>query len=196
MATLPVLPLGSQTSIKLKSNANILSSNVGGPDQRIARLGDRWTFESVCRPMAAAQANPIITALLLGLSEKLVARVPQPGFEIGNPGNPAVSGGGQAGRNLAINGFAPGYKVRNGQFFSVVVAGVRYLHRATADVTANGSGSAIVPILPMLKVSPPNGATCEFADPKIEGFVEGNEQGWTLGLVANVGLTFKINEAQ
>ncbi|MGU3456567.1 hypothetical protein ACLBV5_09660 [Brevundimonas sp. M1A4_2e] len=159
-------------------------------------MGDKWHFESVCRPMQAAQANPVITALLDGLSEKLIAEIPQPGFEIGNPGNPTVASAGQSGSSVTMTGFAPGYQIRNGQFFSIVANGVRYLHRARADVTANGSGAAVVPMRPMLKVSPPAGSVCEFASPKIEGFVEGNEQGWTVGLVANVGLTFKIIEAQ
>jgi len=196
MAVLPSLPLGSQTNIRLKSNANILESSFGGPSQRNAKMGDRWTLEVVCRPMRAAQANPVITALLQGLSEKLIARVPQPGFEIGSPGNPVVSGAGQAGSSLTISGFTPGYQIRNGQFFSIVAGGVRYLHRVRADATANGSGAAVVQFLPMLKVSPPAGSVCEFAEPKIEGLVDGAEQGWTVGLVANVGLTFKINEAQ
>ncbi len=196
MATIPSLPLGSQTNIRLKSNANILESSFGGPSQRNAKLGDRWTLEVVCRPMRAAQANPVITALLQGLSEKLIANVPQPGFEIGNPGNPTVSGAGQAGSSVTMTGFTPGYQIRNGQFFSIVANGVRYLHRARADVTANGTGAAVVPMLPMLKVSPPAGSVCEFSQPKIEGFVDGNEQGWTIGMVANVGLTFKITEAQ
>lgn len=196
MASLPIIPQGSQTNIRLKSNANILESSFGGPSQRNAKMGDRWTLEVVCRPMRAAQANPVITALLQGLSEKLIAAVPQPGFEIGNPGNPTVSAAGQSGSSMTISGFTPGYQIRNGQFFSIVANGVRYLHRARADVTANGSGAATVQFLPMLKVSPPAGSVCEFAAPKIEGFVDGNEQGWTVGMVANVGLTFKINEAQ
>jgi len=169
---------------------------MGGPTQRIAKLGDRWTLEIVCRPMRNNQVQPLITALLQGLSEKTIASVPQHDIEIGNPGTPVVSGGGQTGSTLVLTGFTPGYQIKNGQFFSVVANGVRYLHRARADATASGGGTVSLPILPMLKVSPPAGSVCEFADPKIEGFIEGNEQGWTTGMIGNVGLTFKIKEAQ
>lgn len=191
---LPQLPTGTQTNIRLKSNALMLSSSMGGPDQRVARVGDRWTLEVVCQPMRNAQAGPVITALLDGLSQKVMARVPQDGIAVGSPGSPVVATANQAGSSINLSGFAPGYVIRNGQFFSIVHNGVRYLHRARADVTAT-SGSATIPILPMLKVSPTAGAVCEFAEPKIEGFIDGNEQGWSVGLVANVGLTFKINEA-
>lgn len=196
MAQLPQLPLGTSTNFRLISNANILESSFGGPSQRNAKLGDRWAVEIVCRPMKASQAGPVITALLQGLSEKLIVNVPQPGVDIGTPGNPTVSGAGQSGSSVTMTGFSPGYQIKNGQFFSIVANGVRYLHRARADVTANGTGAAVVPMLPMLKVSPPAGSVCEFAQPKIEGFVDGNEQGWTVGLVENVGLTVKIKEAQ
>lgn len=196
MAQLPSLPLGTQTTLVLKSNANILDSSFGGPSQRNAKMGDRWHYESVCRPMRADQAEAVIVPLLLGLSEKLIAEVPQPGKDIGNPGNPTVSAGGQAGSSLTISGFTPGYPIQQGQFFSIVANGVRYLHKVKEATTANGSGAATVKFLPMLKVSPPAGSVCEFAHPKIEGFVNGNEQGWTTGMVENVGLTFKIIEAQ
>jgi len=147
--------------------------------------------------MRAAQAGAVITALLQGLSDKLLVAFPQPGLTIGDPGTPVVSGAGQTGSSLMISGFSNGYQIRNGQFFSIVQGGVRYLHRARADVTApTGGGAVSIPILPMLKVSPANGATCEFASPKIEGFVEGNEASWTTGLVENVGLSFRIVEAQ
>ncbi len=192
---IPALPRGTQTNLKLKSTALMLNSSLGGPDQRVSRMGDRWTMEVVCQPMRNAQVGPVLTALLDGLSQKVMARVPQDGWDIGNPGNPTVAVSGQAGSSITLTGFTPGYPIRNGQFFSIVANGVRYLHRVRADVTANGSGAANVSILPMLKVSPPAGSICEFAEPKIEGFIDGNEQGWSLGFVENVGLTFKINEA-
>jgi hypothetical protein len=170
---------------------------MGGPDQRIARLGDRWILEVVCRPMRVAQAGAVITALLQGLSDKLLVAFPQPGLDVGSPGSPIVSGAGQTGSSLTISGFSDGYEIRNGQFFSIVQGGVRYLHRVRADVTApTGGGAVAVPILPMLKVSPAANAVCEFASPKIEGFVDGDSASWTVGFLENVGLTFRIVEAQ
>ncbi len=100
--------------------------------------------------------------------------MPQPGLDIGNPGAPVVNGSGQAGLALMLRGFAAGYVVREGQFFSIIHGGRRYLHCAESDATANFSGGLILGLYPMLRIKPLDGAVCEFAKPYIEGIVAGS----------------------
>ncbi|MDO1559829.1 hypothetical protein Q0812_10365 [Brevundimonas sp. 2R-24] len=192
---LPTLPLGSQTNISIQSNAIDLLATFGGPSQRTSRLGDRWTIEVTCRPMRYAQAAGFIAKLIQGLAERVLVAIPQPGLEIGNPGTPLLKGAGQSGRTLQADGFTPGYVIQAGQYFSLVQGGQRYLHQVTDAATANGSGEVELSIYPMLKVSPSDNATLEFAAPKLEGFLQGNRQAWTIGLVENVGLSFAVTEA-
>jgi hypothetical protein len=103
----------------------------------------------------------------------------QDGLSIGSPGAPVVHGDGQTGIALAIGGFAPGYTVRPGQYFSIITAGRRYLYLATASTSAASDGTMTLPIFPMLRVSPSAGDTCEFAKPYIQGSLSGNEAAWS-----------------
>ena len=82
-----------------------------------------------------------------------------------------VNGAGQAGSTLLIRGFSANYAYKEGQFFSVIHGGRRYLYQVAADGAANGSGIAYVPIAPMIRVPPADGSACEFAQPYIEGYI-------------------------
>jgi hypothetical protein len=167
---------------------------MGGPTQRIARLGDRWILRVTCRPMAYTQGIAFVSALMRGISEKVTYVVPQPDFAIGSPGSPIVVSG--SGSVIGASGFTAGYSIKAGQYFSLVKNGVRYLHQVTTGAVADGTGSATISIFPMLKVSLVAGNVLEFASPKIEGFLEGASQTWNVSLARTVGLTFVIREAQ
>ena len=119
---------------------------------------------------------------------------PQPGLVIGNPGAPVINAGAQTGSTLQLRGFAPGYTVRNGQFFSIIVNGQRYLHHAAADTTADGSGAMALPIVPMLRVSPGDGNICEFAQPFIEGVLGGNTVDVELAIAKATPASIQITE--
>lgn len=165
---------------------------MGGPTQRFARVGDRWVLSVSCRSMSYAQSVGVVAVLNQGTSNKLLCPVPQPGLTIGSPGSPVVSSG--SGTSLSISGFTSGYGIQAGQMFSIVHGGVRYLHQATAAVTASG-GSATIVIQPMLKVVVTAGDVCEFAVPYIEGFGATSQD-----IVVNrnnaSALNFTITEAQ
>ena len=185
---LPSLPFGANTEIKLKSSAVDHTPFLGGPVQRISRLGDKWSVKIDCRKMYPSQSGPIITALLLGLSEKVLMTVPQPGIDTSQWADGQIFGAVAGGKTIVITGGGAAKQV--GQFLSIVKNGVRYLHQVAA-VAGN-----TLSIIPALKVSLDGGETVEFGAPKIEGFIAGNEQSWTVGLAENLGLSFEIGEAQ
>ena len=159
---------------------------MGGNVQRVARLGDKWTYQVDLRPMFAWQSRPLIALLLQGLDAKVLCPIVIPGIDTSAATDAvAVSGGG---RSMIVTGDTTTKSL--GQHFSLVANGVRYLHQITAITDQT------IKFIPTLKVKIAGGEVLEFREPKIEGFLDGNEQSWTVGLVSNVGLTFKINEAQ
>ncbi len=168
-----------------------------GAAQRLERLGSRFALDLVTGQLRWAEdRRGWIAALLRGVSDTVLYPVPQPGLQIGTPGNPVVSGGAQAGSNLLMSGFMVGYAVRAGQFFSIVTAGQRYLYAATLNATADGNGFAYVTFWPPLRKSPTAGDVCEFVVPMIEGALSGNEKGWTDERAHTVGLTLTITEIE
>lgn len=185
--TIPSNFSATNTEFSLRSSATQHNPTLGGPSQRIARMGDRWSVKFDVAPMRTRDAEPLISVLLAGLSEKVIVEVRQSGVDLSAYGNGTVTGA-ASGRSLNHSGGGPTKFV--GQFFSVVKNGVRYLHRITA-VTG-----ATLAFLPMLKVALTGGETIEFGSPKVEGFIDGNSQAWTVGRIANAGLSFTLIEAQ
>jgi hypothetical protein len=185
-AVLPTIPIGSQTSVTLKSSSVDQTPYLGGPVQRIMRLGDRWIYEVQCRPMQARQAGTFVGALLQGLSAKVLCPLKISGFDLSGYSDGTATSG--AGKSLVHAGGGAVKFV--GQYFSLVKDGVRYLHMITSV-----SGQTLG-FIPALKVPIAGGEVIEFGSPKIEGFLDGGEQSWTIGLVQNLGLSFRIVEAQ
>lgn len=185
--TIPRLPQSS-IEITLNSLSTDQKPYLGGPVQRIARMGDKWSVKVDARPMHARQAGPIVVALMQGLSDKVVFEVRQSGVDLSDQANGIVSGNAR-GRSLTIAEEA-GQAKFVGQFFNVVKNGVHYLHQITAV------SGRVLSFYPMLKVALTGGETLIFNEPKIEGFLSQNTQGWTVGMVANLGVSFTITEAQ
>lgn len=152
-------------------------SAMGGASQRLNRLGNRFALDIAYPRLKPDPDGRVLgAALRQAKTEGALFPFPQPGLEIGAPGSPVVNGGGQLGAVLQLRGFSPNYVIRAGQFFSIVHGGRRYLHCANFDQDwpANGAGQVALPIHPMLRISPANGAICEFAKPYIEGPVSGS----------------------
>jgi len=183
---IPTVPVSS-TEITLRVSATDQTPYLGGPSQRIARMGDRWSYKVNVRPLRVMQAGPLVTALTQGLTGKVMIEVRQDGVDPSAYSNATVVGP-ATGRALTFNGGGPAKFV--GQFFSVVKNGVRYLHQVTSV------SGPLIQFFPMLRVPLTGGEILEFGSPKLEGFIEGTEQSWTVGMVANLGVTFTVTEAQ
>src|SRR3546814_20332584 len=96
------------------------------------------------RPMRNGDNGRIfVSRLLQDKQDRLLMDWPQPGFTIGAPGSPLVSTAASGGTDLAIQSLTPSSAIREGQFFSIVHGGRRYVHMFTASVVASGPGKGI-----------------------------------------------------
>lgn len=193
---LPADPAPQRVTPSLRRFGNDLTPVAGGPVTRVRRLGDRFSLAVQMPPMDYAdEAMKWIGRLARGTAETVTLAVPQPGFAVGSPGTPRVNGSGQLGMSLNVDGFTPGYVLKEGQFFSIITGGQRFLYVCTADTTATG-GAMVLPFEPMLRRQPADNDLIEVALPTIEGFIEGRESSWTVEAAYNVGLSFKIDERE
>lgn len=170
---------------------------MGGPEQRINRLGTRWGVRYVMPPMGEEEARQFVARLTRGKQTNVLMPWPVTDFDPGSPGTPLINTAASGGTAISIKGLTPGYVVREGQFFSIIHSSRRYVHMSTGDATANGSGIAAVSIFPQLRTAISVNDVVEIADPMIEGRVSpGDEWGWDVDLVGEVGLAFTVAEGK
>lgn len=158
----------------------VLKPALGGPTQTILRMGTRHAID-ITLPTMRAEPDGRVWSSRLRQAKLYGALIVwrQDGLVIGIPGSPVVNGAGQTGTTLALRGFRGGYAVREGQAFSVINAGRRYLHFAAASAIAAGDGTLSLSIFPMLRISPADGDAAEFAVPHLQGSLSGNELAWS-----------------
>lgn len=174
----------------------ILRPILGGALQKLLRLGDRFALDVVMPTMKTEDLGRVwVSRLIQAQRQGAIMRWPQLGFNVGNPGSPVVNGANQSGSTLSMRGLVAGYVVREGQFFSVIHGGRRYLIMATSDAVAAPNGVVVLPISPMLRFRASDGAIVEPV-PMIEGFLEGDSREWTLNAAMTVGLNFRITETK
>lgn len=153
---------------------------MGGPVQTIMRLGTRFALDITVPQMRTEPFGRIFSSRLM--QAKIFGALiefRQDGLKVNVPGGPVlVDGAGQTGFVLHQRGFRPGYAVREGQFFSLLSGGQRYLHRAATSIVVGGDGKLVLPIFPMLRVSPADGDVCEWGKPMMQGSLSGNEALW------------------
>ena len=191
MITLPNIPQSQQT-ITFTSSAVENTPSFNGSRQRIARLGDRFKVDIKCRSLTYPQATKVVSKLLQGSNETVLVPVAQPGLEIGDPGAPVIAADAPGGTTISVAGFSNGYTVREGQYFSIVHDGKRYLHMVTEEKTIAGSGT--LSIFPTLRSPVSTNDVLEFAQPYLEGFLPVT-QNWSVGLVQTVGLSYTVEES-
>lgn len=167
---------------------------LGGPEGRIQRLGDRWGIDIQTYPaLYAEHGMAYLSRLVRGLKNVVRVPFPEPGVSQTGFGAPVVSQAGSAGQVLPVGGLIPGVTIREGKFFNVVIGGRYYLHQVAETVVAGQDGSAVLLIEPMLRRQPPQGSALDFV-PKIEGFVQGNEQSWQISRSKYLPFNYSIVE--
>lgn len=171
-----------------------LTPALGGPVQRINRLGDRWSVQVQMPAMDADEARIWISRLVQGRKSSCLLAWPQP-TAIGGEGAPRVNGGSQAGTSLAIDGLPAGKSIVEGAFFSIVGPDRRYLHQVVAAAVASGSGAVTLSIEPALRIIPADNAVVELATPMIDGMVQGGVS-WSVDMAAEYGLSFTLVERE
>lgn len=197
---LPLAPAPRESTPSYLDFGGTLKPIFGGAMQKLLRLGDRFALNVTLPPLSLFGGNDLarvwIARLVTAQRSGALLPWPQPGFDPGAPGAPLVDGANQAGSSLSLRGFSNGYTVREGQFFSIIHGGRRYVEMATATMSASAAGALVLPISPMLRIRPADGAICEFARPFIEGFLDGDTRSWTIDTALTVGLTFQITEVK
>lgn len=178
----------------------VLRSLVGGKDQRLDRPGSKWGVSFKTRPMKIEDARVWAARLLAGQREKASIRVPQPGLVINQATDYSI-GVAQLANAIILTVHAPnvgeiGKVFKEGQFITLIRAGIRYVHQIQADTVVDGAQNAALPILPELRVAPQVGDVVEVLDPKIEGYVGGDSFGWDIDDAKIHGFSFDIEEAQ
>lgn len=191
---LPTTPQPASVSPRPLDYGGDQTPFLGGPVRRIERLGSRMALDVNMPPMLPEVARVWTARLARAKRSSAVLAWPQPGIEIGEEGAPRVSGAGQGGTFLSVDGLPPNKPLKEGWFLSLVAGGQCYLHQITGDVTASAAGAAVLPIEPMLRITPAHGAVVELARPRIEGLVAAVQ--WTVGEAGLVTLTFAIEERE
>lgn len=154
------------------SFGSTLTPFLGGPSQRINRLGTRWSWQFSMPPMQADVARVWIQALARAEENGAIMAVPQD-IDVGDPGAPLVSAVVAGGLSLPLKGMTAGYPIRAGQYASIIHAGRRYLHLFTEDVTVGAGGTTTAAVWPMIRTSLAINDVVEIAAPKVEGWLDG-----------------------
>jgi len=172
-----------------------LSPILGGPDQRIVRLGSRFQITITTEPMLSREEGRVFRQRLMrAKSEGAITRWPLD-FAPGDPGSPVINGSVTGGSTISIRGLTPGYTIREGQFFSIIRGARRYMHSSNSGVTAGGA-TATLTITPMLRVPLLDGDTVELAEPMIQGLIDGDALGWERAAHGKFPFTYTIREME
>lgn len=185
----PYLPRSWTPELRLVDYGADLTPPLGGPAQRAQRAGSRYAMSvGDMLGLEPAKGRALIGQLLKAKASASTVKLSWPTDLRTSLGAPVVNGAGQSGMALACDGFTAGARIEP-RWFSVTVSSRSYLYAVTDETFANGSGVvAALPIAPMLRASPADNAVLEFANPVLEGFVQGQGQGWSLQMTTFYGL--------
>lgn len=192
---LPTRPGVRVATPRLVDFGAVLTPPMGGVAQRLNRIGNRFAVDVEAPTSDSTGIGPrLVARLVAGLTKGVLMPFPQD-VDTGAPGAPVIDGAAQLGSTLSVRGFAANYPIVEGQFFSIIFGGRRYVHMAAGgDVAADASGKAAITIEPMLRISPNDGASVEFGQPMIEGFMSGNVE-WQLQTAPYLDVKFTVTEA-
>lgn len=194
---LPSAPFPVSCKPRLLYFGGDMTPPLGGSQQRFERLGSRFGVDIVYLAMGVPFAEAFIAARLKARVTGSTVKLgwPQPAVGAVTAGAGAlVNGASQTGLTLNAKSLGVG-TIPAGSFFSFVgPSGINYLHFVT-DAIAISSHTAALPIGPLIRESPADGAALNFVTPTIEGFIDGQNEEWQLDRLAWSTLSFTIKEA-
>lgn len=196
--SLPTSPaLSGPSTPFLFDMGGMLTPFLGGPVQRINRIGTRFGIRVVTAPLRTDTDGRLFVARLAQARlDRLLMRWPLDGFNPGSPGTPKISATTSGGSTIPLKTMTAGYQVKEGQFFSIVHGGRRYVHMFAADGTVDGSGNLSALIFPMLRTSLSVDDVVEIAQPMIEGHVSPDDElNWEISLARRTSIQFSVVEA-
>ena len=195
MIDLPDYPGPQSAEPGLVDFGGFLTPPLGGPVQRVDRLGNRFKLSVTMPPMDGSEGRIWLAKLIKGKSEGVRMEYPLLDFNPGLPGTPLVNGSGQTGKTLLLKSCQPNYVYREGQFISVKTGGRHHLLMVDTQAIVSTGGTVSLTVSPMLRVPHLDNDEVYVSKPMIEGWVLGNEQRWRLQLGNFINLSFEIEEA-
>lgn len=180
---LPELPRAARFAPRLIRAGGDLKSSLGGPTQRISRLGSRYAVDVALPTMDLACGQAWVAAQLQAEAIGATVRLALPQRRDLPTG---VTATGASGSTLVDVTGAGGAAIVAGMLFSFESGGVSYLHMVT------GVDGAELSVAPRLRAA--LAGALEFEAPQVEGFLE--ETSWSVELLRFVGQTFTITEAR
>lgn len=186
---------GSAGKPKLLDYGSIVKPALGGPAQKLNRLGTRFGFDFESIPYETEGAGRRLIALLQQAKlQGAMIIYPQLDFNIGAPGTTLANGAHSAGTTLNIKGATPHYTVRAGQALNVVKSGRRYLYFSASQETLNGTGQGTITLTTPMRTVLAGDEVIDFKKPRIEGFIEGEEWEWAIEAERLTPIKFYIEE--
>lgn len=194
---LPTCPMPDSIQPFLRDFGGNLTPFLGGPEQRINRLGTRFGVRYTMPPLEGADARAFVARLVRGRFDRVLMPWPVTDFDPGDPGNPTINANYSGGSAIVLEGLDVSYTILEGQFFSIVHAGRRYMHMSTGNASPDGSGVVVMSIFPPLRTAVSIGDVVEIASPMIEGMVSpGDELGWQYALTSDTAISFSVVESK
>lgn len=166
---------------------------LGGPVQRINRDGNRWAIDVTMPSLSLADTRRWQGALAAAAREGGRWRIRQLGLPISSFGTVLVAGAGQTGTTLNVDGGTAGAPWAQGQFFSLISGGQRYLHQLAAAGAFGSGGTAALPLVEALRVVPADNDVIDWA-PRIEGIVPPESAVVRVGADRRGQVSFTIEE--
>lgn len=169
---------------------------LGGPSQRLDRLGTRHAISVQMPPMyVESEGRKWIVRLIRAKQEDGFIRFPQVGFSVGGCGNSiTVASGAEGGRLLAITGATPHYAVREGQALTVTSNGRKFFYLASAQTVLGSTGNGSIELDVPLREEATVGDAVNLARPEIAGRIMEDGWKWSIDTAGTVGLSFRIEE--
>lgn len=194
---LPLDPFPNGATPMLRDFGGVLSPFMGGPEIRINRVGTRFGITVTMPPLPSDGTGRVfVSRLIQGRQQRVLMPWPLLEFNPGAVGTPLINAAVASGSAIAIKGLPASYQSKEGQFFSIIHSGRRYVHMFTVDGTATVGGVLTTSIFPPLRTSLSVNDVVELEQPMIEGHVlPGNEITWEMALDRNIGLSFSVLEA-
>lgn len=202
-----ILPTGfiQSATPRFIDRGGILEAALGGPDQRLDRIGARWGVDFQLVPMKVDDARVWISRLIRGRREKAQIKFPQPGYVAPVVFNQQFGQNQAAGaESITITSPQANWGSKTLQegvfvkFLKTTGPDDGYIHQVTSDVTFATGVAATVPIQPPLRaaMSTFDSIIWREYDVMITGYVKGDDASWTIDNAKIYGLQFSIEEAK
>ena len=169
---------------------------LGGPSQRLDRLGTRHAISVQMPPMyVESEGRRWIVRLIRAKQEDGFIRFPQIGFSVGPCGDAiTVAVGVEGGRILRITGATPNYTVREGQAITVTSNGRQFFYLASAQTVLGTTGAGDIELDVPLREEAIAGDPVNLSRPIIAGRIMEDGWKWSIDTAGTVGLSFRIEE--